>query len=230
MHSRPVTPPNPPPPPSPPSHRWPKTVLLVSHAREFLNATCTDIIHLHSRTLTSYKGGLAGAAAADLPLQGEGLRLAGALAGAPAARQRSGSGWCPCGPPAQRLRLVPLRPSGASAGAPAGAPAAQWSQRRGSGWGRACPGGGCPAAKGGAVHLPTWLAHPPPQATTPPLRGPWVSGCATRRRQRRRRRLSASTCRCVCGVGRRGGGGGGGGGAAVVAGLFACARAGMRAA
>jgi ATP-binding cassette, subfamily F, member 3 len=36
--------------------RWPRTVLLVSHAREFLNSVCTDIIHLQSRTLTSYRG------------------------------------------------------------------------------------------------------------------------------------------------------------------------------
>ncbi len=38
------------------ARRWPKTVLVVSHAREFLNCVCTDIIHLHSRTLTCYKG------------------------------------------------------------------------------------------------------------------------------------------------------------------------------
>lgn len=31
-------------------------MLVVSHAREFLNSTCTDIIHLHSRSLTCYKG------------------------------------------------------------------------------------------------------------------------------------------------------------------------------
>jgi len=36
--------------------KWPRTVLLVSHAREFLNSVCTDIIHLHSRTLTCYRG------------------------------------------------------------------------------------------------------------------------------------------------------------------------------
>lgn len=36
--------------------KWPRTVLLVSHAREFLNSVCTDIIHLHSRSLTSYRG------------------------------------------------------------------------------------------------------------------------------------------------------------------------------
>lgn len=36
--------------------KWHRTVLLVSHAREFLNAVCTDIIHLHSRTLTCYRG------------------------------------------------------------------------------------------------------------------------------------------------------------------------------
>ena len=36
--------------------KWPKTVLLVSHAREFLNAVVTDIIHLHSRKLNAYRG------------------------------------------------------------------------------------------------------------------------------------------------------------------------------
>jgi ATP-binding cassette, subfamily F, member 3 len=35
---------------------WPKTLLVVSHAREFLNAVTTDTIHLHSRKLTTYKG------------------------------------------------------------------------------------------------------------------------------------------------------------------------------
>ena len=27
--------------------KYPKTLLIVSHAREFLNAVCTDVIHLH---------------------------------------------------------------------------------------------------------------------------------------------------------------------------------------
>lgn len=36
--------------------KWHRTVLLVSHAREFLNAVCTDIIHLHSRSLACYRG------------------------------------------------------------------------------------------------------------------------------------------------------------------------------
>ena len=36
--------------------KWPKTVVIVSHAREFLNVVCTDILHLHSRTLTAYRG------------------------------------------------------------------------------------------------------------------------------------------------------------------------------
>ncbi len=36
--------------------KWPKTLLVVSHAREFLNAVTTDTIHLHSRKLTAYKG------------------------------------------------------------------------------------------------------------------------------------------------------------------------------
>lgn len=36
--------------------KWPKTVIIVSHAREFLNAVCTDIIYLHSRKLSQYRG------------------------------------------------------------------------------------------------------------------------------------------------------------------------------
>ncbi|KAF5827580.1 P-loop containing nucleoside triphosphate hydrolase protein [Dunaliella salina] len=35
---------------------WPKTLLIVSHAREFLNSVCTDILHLHSRKIKTYKG------------------------------------------------------------------------------------------------------------------------------------------------------------------------------
>ncbi|KAK9804716.1 hypothetical protein WJX72_001738 [[Myrmecia] bisecta] len=36
--------------------KWPKTLFVVSHAREFLNAVCTDVIHLHSRKLVMYRG------------------------------------------------------------------------------------------------------------------------------------------------------------------------------
>jgi ATP-binding cassette subfamily F protein 3 len=36
--------------------RWPKTLLVVSHDREFLNEVATDIIHLNAKVLTSYKG------------------------------------------------------------------------------------------------------------------------------------------------------------------------------
>ena len=36
--------------------RWPNTLLVVSHARDFLNVVATDILHLHSRKLTVYKG------------------------------------------------------------------------------------------------------------------------------------------------------------------------------
>lgn len=36
--------------------KWPKTIVVVSHAREFLNAVVTDIVHLQSRTFTVYKG------------------------------------------------------------------------------------------------------------------------------------------------------------------------------
>lgn len=33
------------------------TLLVVSHARDFLNTVCTDIIHLENEKLTYYRGG-----------------------------------------------------------------------------------------------------------------------------------------------------------------------------
>nr|CAB3448401.1 unnamed protein product [Digitaria exilis]CAB3451563.1 unnamed protein product [Digitaria exilis] len=36
--------------------KWPKTFIVVSHAREFLNTVVTDILHLHGRKLHAYKG------------------------------------------------------------------------------------------------------------------------------------------------------------------------------
>ncbi|XP_020582440.1 ABC transporter F family member 3 isoform X1 [Phalaenopsis equestris] len=36
--------------------KWPKTFIVVSHAREFLNTVVTDILHLHGQNLTTYKG------------------------------------------------------------------------------------------------------------------------------------------------------------------------------
>ncbi|PKA53214.1 ABC transporter F family member 3 [Apostasia shenzhenica] len=36
--------------------KWPKTFIVVSHAREFLNTVVTDILHLHGQKLFSYKG------------------------------------------------------------------------------------------------------------------------------------------------------------------------------
>ncbi|XP_061374261.1 ABC transporter F family member 3 [Gastrolobium bilobum] len=36
--------------------KWPKTFIVVSHAREFLNLVVTDIIHLQNQKLTTYKG------------------------------------------------------------------------------------------------------------------------------------------------------------------------------
>ncbi|KAK9274510.1 hypothetical protein L1049_021759 [Liquidambar formosana] len=36
--------------------KWPKTVIVVSHAREFLNTVVTDILHLQGQKLTAYKG------------------------------------------------------------------------------------------------------------------------------------------------------------------------------
>ncbi|KYR01918.1 ABC transporter-related protein [Tieghemostelium lacteum] len=35
---------------------WEKTLMIVSHQREFLNAVCTDIIHLNNKKLDYYKG------------------------------------------------------------------------------------------------------------------------------------------------------------------------------
>ncbi|EEE58090.1 ABC transporter F family member 3 [Oryza sativa Japonica Group] len=36
--------------------KWPKTFIVVSHAREFLNTVVTDILHLHGQKLHAYKG------------------------------------------------------------------------------------------------------------------------------------------------------------------------------
>lgn len=36
--------------------KWPKTLLVVSHARDFLNTVCTDVLHLHHFKVTSYRG------------------------------------------------------------------------------------------------------------------------------------------------------------------------------
>ncbi|KAF5734972.1 hypothetical protein HS088_TW15G00471 [Tripterygium wilfordii] len=36
--------------------KWPKTFIVVSHAREFLNTVVTDIVFLHGQKLTTYKG------------------------------------------------------------------------------------------------------------------------------------------------------------------------------
>mmetsp|Transcript_9139 Transcript_9139/g.17183 ORF Transcript_9139/g.17183 Transcript_9139/m.17183 type:complete len:776 (-) Transcript_9139:93-2420(-) len=36
--------------------RWPKTLLVVSHAREFLNAVATDILHLQACKVIAYRG------------------------------------------------------------------------------------------------------------------------------------------------------------------------------
>ena len=35
---------------------WPKTLVVVSHARNFLNEVATDIVHLHTRKMVVYKG------------------------------------------------------------------------------------------------------------------------------------------------------------------------------
>ncbi|KAK0414855.1 hypothetical protein QR680_011642 [Steinernema hermaphroditum] len=35
---------------------WASTIIIVSHDRSFLNAICTDIVHLHSKRLDQYRG------------------------------------------------------------------------------------------------------------------------------------------------------------------------------
>ena len=39
--------------------RWKKTLIVVSHDREFLNSITTDIIHLHDERLHYYRGNFA---------------------------------------------------------------------------------------------------------------------------------------------------------------------------
>jgi ATP-binding cassette subfamily F protein 1 len=39
--------------------RWKKTLIVVSHDRDFLNSVTTDIIHLHDRKLHFYRGNFA---------------------------------------------------------------------------------------------------------------------------------------------------------------------------
>ncbi|XP_024385022.1 ABC transporter F family member 4 [Physcomitrium patens] len=39
--------------------RWKKTLIVVSHDRDFLNSVSTDIIHLHDQKLLTYKGNFA---------------------------------------------------------------------------------------------------------------------------------------------------------------------------
>ena len=39
--------------------RWKKTLVVVSHDRDFLNMVTTDIIHLHDERLHAYRGNFA---------------------------------------------------------------------------------------------------------------------------------------------------------------------------
>ncbi len=39
--------------------RWKKTLVVVSHDRDFLNTVTTDIIHLHDERLHYYRGNFA---------------------------------------------------------------------------------------------------------------------------------------------------------------------------
>jgi ATP-binding cassette subfamily F protein 1 len=39
--------------------RWKKTLIVVSHDRDFLNSVTTDIIHLHDLKLHFYRGNFA---------------------------------------------------------------------------------------------------------------------------------------------------------------------------
>jgi ATP-binding cassette subfamily F protein 1 len=39
--------------------RWKKTLIVVSHDRDFLNTVCSDVIHLHDLKLNTYRGNFA---------------------------------------------------------------------------------------------------------------------------------------------------------------------------
>ena len=39
--------------------RWKKTLVVVSHDRDFLNSITTDIVHLHDLKLHFYRGNFA---------------------------------------------------------------------------------------------------------------------------------------------------------------------------
>ncbi len=36
--------------------QWEKILIVVSHARDFLNEVCTDILHFANKTIVRYKG------------------------------------------------------------------------------------------------------------------------------------------------------------------------------
>ena len=47
--------------------RWKKTLVVVSHDRDFLNMVTTDIIHLHDLKLHYYRGNFAQVTASRVP-------------------------------------------------------------------------------------------------------------------------------------------------------------------
>jgi ATPase subunit of ABC transporter with duplicated ATPase domains len=49
--------------------RWKKTLIVVSHDRDFLNVVTTDIIHLHDLKLHYYRGNFAQVLFSDCKLR-----------------------------------------------------------------------------------------------------------------------------------------------------------------
>ncbi len=48
--------------------RWKKTLIVVSHDRDFLNMVTTDIIHLHDLKLHYYRGNFAQVSTSQFPV------------------------------------------------------------------------------------------------------------------------------------------------------------------
>ncbi len=81
--------------------KWPKTLLVVSHAREFLNVVATDILHLHSQKIITYK------------VEGRGMAGAGGRGGEGSKAEGAGGvsrGGRPAGVPADRSGFRVLLP------------------------------------------------------------------------------------------------------------------------
>ena len=72
--------------------RWKKTLVVVSHDRDFLNNVTTDIVHLHDLGLHFYRCCIA-SRHRPTPLHGAGYCLQPRLQNRPRAQVRSVAHW-----------------------------------------------------------------------------------------------------------------------------------------